>query len=114
MACPGPSHSTRGMPRGGNDAEPIQRDVERGGASRDRRHDVERIRRTLLVNRTEEMDGEVERFRACPPDISDALPQPGEQTLRRGQAWFSERNREEAPHPLLRCRCGAGADRPPR
>jgi hypothetical protein len=81
--------------------ESIQGDIERDGATRDRRHDFESIRGTLVVDHSEEMHGQVERLRACPSDLRYAFTQLVLQPPRGRQPWLSEWNGEKAPHRSL-------------
>ena len=95
----GPSQSTRGALRGWERAEPVELDVERRCTERDRRNELERLRGPFLLDRSEEVHGQMERLRARPANIRNALPELALHPLRRPEPGVGERNGEEAPHP---------------
>ena len=80
-------------------AQPVERNVERCCTARDGRHERQRRRGPILLDRSEEVHGQMERFRASPTNIGNLLPKLTLQPLRRPEPGVGERNGEEAPHP---------------
>lgn len=83
----------------GERGEPIEYDIERSRAIGDRGHKLKGHGRTVLVDLSEEMHGEVQCFRACPADIRNPLTKLRLQPLRRCERRLGDGNGKEAPHP---------------
>ena len=86
-------------PSGWERAQPVELNIERCCTERDRRNQLERFRGPFLLDRSKEVNGQMERLRAHPANIRNALPELALHPLRRTEPGVGERNGEEAPHP---------------
>lgn len=80
-------------------AQPVEHNVERCCSTRDGRYELQRRRGPFLLDRSKEVNCQMERLRARPANIWKLLPELTLDLLRRPKPWVGERNGEEAPHP---------------
>ena len=95
----GPSQSTRGIPRSGKAPSRSSTTSNAAVAIGDRGHKLEGHGRTVLVDLSEEMHGEVQCFRTRPADTRNPLTKLRLQPLRRCERRLGDGHGKEAPHP---------------
>lgn len=83
----------------GEGGEPIEHNIERSRAIGDWGHKLDGRGRTVLVDLSEEMHGEVECFGTRPADTRNPFTKLRLQPLRRCECRLGDGNGKEAPHP---------------
>ena len=86
-------------PSGWERAQPVELNVKGCCTERDRRNQLQRRRGPFLLDRSKEVNGQMERLRVRPANIWNPLPELTLHPLRRPEPEVGERNGEEAPHP---------------
>jgi|HubBroStandDraft_6_1064221.scaffolds.fasta_scaffold00046_25 hypothetical protein len=92
----------------GKGIKPIQDHVEAECVVGDRLDECMRGGGPSIVDLSEEVDGEMERFGSRPTDSGNSITKVTLEPLRRPEAWLLERHGQEAPHAAGAVAVGLG------